>query len=61
MSEIIAAVYDTIEETGIAEGICSWTKSTVSLRRWRRRCCSFCSSKSLAGTGCRKDGWSSQR
>ena len=34
MSEIIGAVYELMERTGIREGICSSTRSTVSPRPW---------------------------
>lgn len=50
MSEIIASVYEVMEKSGLEEGILFSTRLTVCLRRWRRRCCNFCSTRSLGGT-----------
>lgn len=53
MSEIIASIYDQIEQSGIHEGILFLDESTVYPRRWLRRCCSSCSTRHLEITGYR--------
>ena len=50
MSEIIASVYDKMEETGLQEGICLLMKSTAPPKRLRLRCCKFLQCKTLWGT-----------
>ena len=52
MSEIIAAVYDKMEETGLRE----WMRSTAYRKRWRLRCCSFCRQRPSVLIRCRKAG-----
>ncbi len=47
MSEIIASVYEKIEETGCKEGILLSMRSTVYPKRWFPLCCSFCKIKHL--------------
>ena len=43
MSEIVAAIYNKIEDTGLSEGLLSSMRSTAFPRHWPRPCCSFCS------------------
>ena len=61
MSEIIASVYEKIEQTGIKEGILLSMRSTACRRRWRRQCCSFFRERPLATRKCRRDGSSWRR
>lgn len=56
MSEIIASVYDKMEETGLKEGILLSMRLTVYPRRWHRRCCSSCSVRCLVIRRSRKAG-----
>lgn len=56
LSEIIASVYDCMERTGKREGILLSMRSTAPLRRWHRRCCSFCRIKNSEVIRCRTDG-----
>lgn len=61
MSEIISAIYETMEESGIREGILFLDEINCVSRPWPRPCCSFCSIRSSGGTGCRRDGSLSPR
>ena len=45
MSEIVASVYDKMEETGLSEEFFSLMRSTACPRLWPRRCSSFCSAR----------------
>ena len=56
MSEIIAAVYEKIEQSGMKDESCLSMRSTVFQRRWRRLCCSFYSARCLVIRVCRRDG-----
>lgn len=56
MSEIIAAVYEKIEQSGMKEGILFIDEINVFQRRWRRLCCSFYSARCLVIRVCRMDG-----
>ena len=47
MSEIVAAIYNKMEETGLKRGSCSSTRSTACRRLWLRPCCSFYSIRPL--------------
>ena len=66
MSEIVASVYDRIEASGIAEGILFLdeincvSETLASRRRWRRPCCSFCSTRCSETTRCPRALSSSQ-
>lgn len=61
MSEIVASVYDRMEETGLSEGILSSMKSTVYRRLWPRPCCSSFSIRHSGTTGFLMDGSLFQR
>ena len=56
MSEIIASVYEKIEETGCKEGIASSMRSTVYPKRWFPLCCKFLQNKTF-GTHPVPSGW----
>ena len=55
MSEIVASVYNKIEESGLKE-FCLSTRSTVFRRHWRRRCFSSFNIKHLEIMPFRKGG-----
>ena len=52
MSEIIASVYDKMEQTGWNTVFCLLTRSTVYPKHWLPPCCNFCSAKPLATRLC---------
>ena len=55
MSEILASIYDQMEQTGQKTG-CFSTRSTVSLRRPCPRFCRCCRTRPSASTRCRRAG-----
>ena len=56
MSEIVASVYNKIEESGLKEEFCLSTRSTVFRRHWLRRCFSSFNIKHLEIMLFRKGG-----
>lgn len=56
MSEIVASIYNRMSETGLSEGILLLMRSTVFLRHWLRRCCSFSSARVSETMRSRRDG-----
>ena len=55
MSEIVASIYEKIQESGLREGILLM-RLTVFPRHWHLPCCSFFSVKPLEATRFRKAG-----
>ncbi len=57
MSEIVASIYEKIQDSGLREGgFCLLMRSTVFPRPWHLPCCSFFSVKPLEATRFRKAG-----
>mgnify|MGYP000747860370 CR=1 FL=1 len=56
MSEIIASVYDKMEETGLREGILFIDEINCVSETLAQQCCSFCSVRLLETRSCRKLG-----
>lgn len=56
MSEILASIYDQMEQTGQKTGFCSSTRSTASQKRWFPRCCNYCRRRNLENTVSRRGG-----
>lgn len=56
MSEIIAAIYDMMEETGVKEGILFLDEINCVSETRRLLCCNFYNIKYLAVIGCRTAG-----
>ena len=56
MSEIIASVYDLIEETGVKEGILFLDEINCVPKHWLRQCSSFCSIKYSEDIKCQTAG-----
>lgn len=56
MSEIVASVYEKIQEAGLREGILFIDEITVFQKHWHLPCCSSFSAKPLEVTGFRKAG-----
>lgn len=57
MSEIIASIYDLMEETGVKEGILFLDEINCVSERWRLLCCNFCSIRCLGGIAFLTAGW----
>lgn len=58
MSEIVASIYDRMEETGLKEGILLLMKSTAYPRPWLRPCCNFSSARPSEAIRYRRAGLS---
>ncbi|WP_347562146.1 hypothetical protein [Ruminococcus sp. AM42-11] len=56
MSEIVASIYEKIQESGLGREFCLLMRSTVFPRHWHLPCCSSFSVKPLEATRFRKAG-----
>lgn len=56
MSEILASIYDQMEQTGQKTGFLFLDEINASQKRWFPRCCNYCRRRNLENTVSRRGG-----